>query len=102
MKNFSKILLLCFIVAAGVMLFQAQDYNGYVDNPNLDQPPPRYYQNGVVPTQGAPMAVVTVNGYDNWDLGVDLQEPHMSVSPVNPTWFFNAYNINNAHRTLDG
>lgn len=102
MKNFSKILLLCFIVASGIMLFQAQDYNGYVDNPNLDQPPPRYYQNGVVPTQGSPLAVVTVNGYDNWDLGVDLQEPHMSVSPINPTWFFNAFNINNGHRTLDG
>jgi hypothetical protein len=102
MKKFSKILLLCFIVASGIMLFQAQDYNSSVDDPNLDQPPPRYYQNGVVPTQGAPLAVVTVNDYDNWDLGVDLQEPHMSVSPINPTWFFNAYNINNAHYTLNG
>jgi hypothetical protein len=102
MKNFSKILLLCFMVAAGIILFQAQDYNGYVDNPNIDQPPPRSYQYGIVPTIQSPLAVVTVNGYDNWDLGVDLQEPHMSVSPINPTWFFNAYNINNGHRTLDG
>lgn len=102
MKNFSKILLLAFVVVVGIMLFQAQDYNSYVDNPNLDQPPPRLYTNGIVPPTQTPMAVITINGYDNWDLGVDLQEPHMSVSPRNPTWFFNAYNINNGHRTLDG
>ncbi len=104
MKNFVRILLLSLFAVSGVLIFQAQDINtnNYVDDPNLDQPPPRYYMNGIVPTQQSPLAVVTVNDYDNWDLGVDLQEPHMSVSPVNPTWFFNAYNINNAHWTIDG
>lgn len=99
MKNFTKILMLCFFVVAGILIFQAQNY---YDDPNQDHVPPSYYSDGIVPTIPSPLAVVTVNDYDNWDLGVDLQEPHMSVSPINPTWFFNAYNINNAHRTLDG
>ena len=41
MKNITKILLLCFAVTSGVMLFQAQDFIGrnYDDNnPNIDQP----------------------------------------------------------------
>jgi len=102
MKNFTKILLLFFTVTAGVFLFQAQDYPHYTDNPNLDHTPPSYYSDGIISTIPSPLAVITIGDYDNWDLGIDLMEPHMSVSPVNPTWFFNAYNINNAHRTLDG
>ena len=47
--------------------------------------------------------VVTDNdGYDNFNLGVDFAEPHISQNPNNPLQYFGAYNINNAWRTTDG
>jgi hypothetical protein len=42
------------------------------------------------------------DGYDNFNLGVDFAEPHMSQNPNNPLQYFNAYNINGAWRTSDG
>ena len=46
--------------------------------------------------------VVTIDGYDNFNMGVDFAEPHMSVNPNDLLQYFNAYNINGAHRTYDG
>jgi hypothetical protein len=46
--------------------------------------------------------VITVNGFDNYFLGVDFAEPHMAVNPNDPMQYFNAFNINGAHRTYDG
>ena len=45
---------------------------------------------------------VTVNGWDNFYLGVDFAEPHMSENPNDPLQYFNAFNINGAHRTYNG
>jgi hypothetical protein len=73
------------------------------DNPNFD--------NTVglrLPTQLGPIGGNTVNvittpdGYDNFDLSVNTAEPHISTNPLNPLWFFNAFNINSAYRTTDG
>ena len=52
-----------------------------------------------------PLTITTItsaDGYDNFDIGVDNAEPHMSSSPVNSTWFFNAFNTNRGHYTLNG
>jgi len=46
--------------------------------------------------------VITINGFDDFNLGVDFAEPHVSQNPLNPLQYFGAYNINGAWRTYDG
>jgi hypothetical protein len=46
--------------------------------------------------------VITIDGFDNFNIGTDFAEPHMSVNPNDPLQYFNAFNINGAHRTYDG
>jgi photosystem II stability/assembly factor-like uncharacterized protein len=46
--------------------------------------------------------VTSDDGFDNFFMGVDFAEPHMSSNPLNPLEFFNAWNINGAHYTYDG
>lgn len=46
--------------------------------------------------------ITTPDGFDNFDLGVDQAEPHLSVHPRNPLWYFSAWNINNVRRTING
>ena len=71
------------------------------DNPFLDQVPREWLEN--INYSDAEEDVITDNdGYDNFNLGVDFAEPHLSQNPNNPLQFFGAYNINNAWRTTDG
>ncbi len=44
--------------------------------------------------------VITINGYDDFNLGVDFAEPHVSQNPLNPLQYFGAYNINGAWRYI--
>ncbi len=76
-----------------------QSENGWKDNPRYDNIPPSYY-NSV--NEFSPEAVVTIGGWDNYDLGVDYAEPHMSVNPLNPLQYMNAWNINGTHYTQNG
>jgi hypothetical protein len=46
--------------------------------------------------------ITTPDGFDNFDLGVDFAEPHLSSNPQNPLWFFNAWNTNATHFSFDG
>lgn len=46
--------------------------------------------------------VITVDGYDDFNLGVDFAEPHICQNPLDPTQYFGAYNINGAWYTNDG
>lgn len=46
--------------------------------------------------------VITINGYDDFNLGIDFAEPHLSQNPLNPLQYFGAYNTNGAWRTSDG
>jgi len=70
------------------------------DNPLLDTPVPLYPERaGITPSV---TVITTPDGFDNFDLGVTNAEPHMSTNPLNPLWFFNAFNTNSAFRTLDG
>lgn len=72
------------------------------DNPLLDQPP-REYWDYVSTTTPKPLLVITDNeGYDNFDLGNDFAECHISMNPGNPLWYFAAYNTNATHFTLNG
>lgn len=58
--------------------------------------------NGATPGVYTPDVVTSADGYDNFDIGTDFAEPHMSSNPLNPTWYFNAFNTNAAHRTSNG
>lgn len=72
------------------------------DNPLLDQPPRQYwdYVSTVTPRE---VSVITDNdGFDNFDLGVDFAEVHISENPSNPLWYFLAYNTNATYYTLNG
>ena len=42
------------------------------------------------------------DGFDNFLIGVDFAEPHISANPNVPTQYFNAFNTNAAHYTYDG
>lgn len=46
--------------------------------------------------------VVTVNGYDNFKVGLDFAEGHISQNPKQPTQSFTAFNISASHYTNDG
>lgn len=70
------------------------------DNPLLDTPVPLYPERtGITPSV---TVITTPDGFDNFDLGGTNAEPHMSTNPLNPLWFFTAFNTNSAFRTLDG
>ncbi|MBS1518129.1 MAG: T9SS type A sorting domain-containing protein [Bacteroidetes bacterium] len=77
-------------------------FNFIGDDPNLDQPP-RQYWNHVSESMPGEVSVVTDNsGFDNFDLGIDFAECHISSSPKNPNWYFIAYNTNATYYTLNG
>lgn len=69
----------------------------YKDDPRFDYQPVNFN-----PSPRAASEVVTIDGFDNFKLGTDFAEPHMSVNPLNPTEYFNAFNTNGAHYTMDG
>lgn len=72
------------------------------DDPNLDQLPKSMRNRP--PAQYKPMLppVTSSDGYDNFYLGVDFAEPHISSHPSNPLKFFTAFNTNATHYTLNG
>jgi len=72
----------------------------YADDPNLDQVP-EWYLDQISNNPKQASQVITVDDYDNYYLGVDLAESHISVNPIDPTQFFTAYNIDETHRTID-
>lgn len=84
-----------------ILLTYSVDGQEFKDNPNLDQVPQWYLEQ----TQNMSRQisqVITVDDYDNYYLGIDLAEGHISVNPLVPAEFFNAFNINKPHYTLDG
>jgi hypothetical protein len=73
-----------------------------IDDPEKDQIPLEYLQH-VENQPSQPFSIFTdEDGYDNFLLGVDFAEPHITTNPQNPTQFFAAYNTNATHYTLNG
>ena len=70
------------------------------DNPLVDAVPLEWIQN--INYSDSEEDVITINGFDDFNLGVDFAEPHVSQNPLNPQQYFGAYNINGAWRTSDG
>lgn len=73
----------------------------FVDDPNLDQIP-QWYLDSIQKWPMQNSEVITINDYDNFYLGIDFAEGHISVNPQVPTQFFTAYNIDDSHYTMDG
>ena len=79
------------------------------DNPNLDQLPRHFYDFGPG-NQSAqlPFVVTSSDYFDNFDIGIDFAEPHLSVNPNNALNSFTAYNNTTTltgstpHYTIDG
>jgi len=71
------------------------------DNPLLDQVPKSYLERANSSPR-SPSVVVTVNNYDNFYLGVDFAEGHISANTDSATEFFTAFNVDAAHYTNDG
>lgn len=74
------------------------------DDPTRDNNPPDPFGPPTGPRfpLPAPAVITTPDGFDNFDLGVDNAEPHMSNNPANPLWYFQAFNTNNPRYTIDG
>ncbi|MEI6898376.1 MAG: T9SS type A sorting domain-containing protein [Bacteroidota bacterium] len=72
------------------------------DNPNLDQIP-RYLRLNPPKSPSVPLSsVITVNNWDNFNLGTDFGESNIAAHMQSPFKFFTAYNTNAAHHTENG
>jgi hypothetical protein len=100
-RSLLKISNLLKILSLVIFLSVSYSLIGQVDDPRVDGIPPGMYDN-LPPTMHSPMAPVTVGDYDNFNLGNDFAECHISVNPRNPVQFFCAYNINGTHYTQNG
>ncbi|MBE0571465.1 MAG: exo-alpha-sialidase, partial [Ignavibacteriaceae bacterium] len=101
MKNkLPKNILLTFTILLVLISMNRLVYS-QEDDPNIDRVPIEWLEN--INYSDSEEDVITDNdGYDNFNLGVDFAEPHLSQNPNNPLQYFGAYNINNAWRTSDG
>jgi len=87
-------------IMALLSFFQVAAQNS--DDPNRDQVP-RYMLEFAPKTTDLPLSsVLTVNNYDNFNLGVDFGESNIAANPLIPNWYFTAYNTNTAHHTENG
>ncbi|NNG26252.1 MAG: T9SS type A sorting domain-containing protein [Ignavibacteriaceae bacterium] len=71
------------------------------DNPLVDHVPAEWIEN-INYSDSEEDVITDAQGYDNFNLGVDFAEPHVTQNPNNPVQYFGAYNINGAWRTSDG
>jgi hypothetical protein len=93
-SRFSLILL--FLILAFQLSMAQQD-------PNVDNTVGLVPEGWTPPVAPAVLeAITSEEGFDNFYLGVDFSEPHISSNPLNPLEYFNAFNINGAHYTHNG
>ncbi len=75
------------------------------NDPLLEQPTRESYSHFTPPNVYSP-DVITVNDYDNFDVGTDYWENHVTSNPNNPLWLFFGVNASgvpqNARGTTDG
>nr|HMQ69890.1 T9SS type A sorting domain-containing protein [Ignavibacteria bacterium] len=98
------------LLLTSVLIFQGQNYSHIFDddNPDIEQPTLESYlvyqnsrnNNGNINTP----AVVTIDGYDNFDIGIDNWEMNMTSNPDNLKWMFFGVNSNpqNARYSTNG
>jgi len=101
MKNYyflsSYLIVLLMITTALPKVSLAQEE----DDPRIDQIPQWYIdQNNDRESRAG--FVVTIDGYDNFFLGTDYAEGHISENPRQPGEYFCSFNIDKPHYTMDG
>jgi hypothetical protein len=74
------------------------------DNPRLDQLPQYLRERAAIQQDNttANSAVVTIDNWDNFSLGVDFAEGNIAEHPAHPAWYFAAYNTSETHHTENG
>jgi len=82
-----------FLILSGNLFAQG-------DNPLVDAVPTEWIPNVIY--EDSELDVITIDGFDDFNLGVDFAEAHVSQNPLNPLQYFGAYNINGVWRTSDG
>ncbi|HAY34952.1 MAG TPA: T9SS type A sorting domain-containing protein [Ignavibacteria bacterium] len=95
-----------FVFISSVIFFQGQ-YFGHVfddDNPDIEQPTLESYHSYRNNSNPNTPSVVTIDGYDNFDIGVDNWEQNATSNPLNPEWIFFGANASpqNARITTNG
>ncbi|MCB2220558.1 MAG: T9SS type A sorting domain-containing protein [Bacteroidetes bacterium] len=96
------LILRTFKVLTFVLLFSLSGISQEeTDNPNLDQIP-KWYLDQTQSQQVKAAQVITIDDYDNFFLGVDFAESHITSNPTDPTQFYAAFNIDARHGSLDG
>jgi PKD repeat protein len=92
-----SILLTAVILSSSGNLLIAQSG----DDPNLDRIPDEFLE--YMQSQNRmPSTVITVDGYDNYYLGIDFAEGHISENPLSPGEYFTAFNIDETRYTMNG
>jgi hypothetical protein len=92
-----------FLTLLGFCVISLNLYSQNGNNPNLDQLPHSMWNNLLAPVNNeVASTVITVNNWDNFNLGIDFAESNMTANPALPTWYFTAYNTNTAHHSEDG
>lgn len=89
------VILLAFVINSG-------NAASMLDDPRFDRIPQIYLDQVGQQNDFFAPALITINDFDNFDMGSSQAEPHISQNPMNPLWNFCAYNINTGFRTLDG
>lgn len=104
-KGLRDLFLVILIVLTGVLLFQANipGYNFDDNNPNIEQPTRESFSH-FRHTQTPLPSIVTINDFDNFDVGIDNYEQYGSSNPNNPLWLFFGANASpqNARGTTNG
>ncbi len=95
-SSLSTMLIIGTLLLSGVVMGQEID-----DDPNLDRIP-QWYLDQTQNMQRMPSEVITIDDFDNFYLGVDFAEGHISVNPLEPTQFFCAFNTDGSHYTMNG
>lgn len=95
MKKLSMLLLIPIFIA-GFFAFSPM-----TDDPTVDHVPLHLLKNNN-PVVYMPMATITIDDYDNFSMGVDYSEGHISMNPKNPLQTINAWNITSFHYSNDG
>ena len=86
---------LAFTLPAGA---QQLNYN----DPNRDYAPVYLFHRAPASGDLPLSTVITVNNFDNFNLGVDFGESNVAENLANPASYFTAYNINVGHHTENG
>ena len=92
-----------FIIFFGFCLISFQLFSQNGNTLNLDQLSLSMWNKMLTPgNNSVTSTVITINNWDNFNLGIDFAESNITANPGIPTWYFTAYNTNIGHYSDDG